>query len=1127
MKFLDQQLVLPWCASLAFGFLAAYVAEAASSAYESAREIPVAATVDVVVVGGTTAGVAAAVAARESGADVFLVGGYPYLGEDMAGTLELDNEGNPPTNGIVKSLWTSFDDLARYGYRFDAPIAQGPYAYCNDADDRVCDATWPMTPAETTVFASNVTYDCLLEGLPLVAKVEVVVAETPEDWLDGTLRPKSGLDSVVARVSDVELEIVEGVEQGRRIKLSRVASKESGGIHYRKRACLVTMAADIGSKIRSARVRFTMAKGAEEVCVSRIWFRMGAGKTVVSRPSPLKVKRSLDNELISRKIPFLTASPVTEVLCDDGGRLAGVVIANRSGRQVVRARCVVDATRYGTLSRLGRGLGLSGRVDFTRTLAFEGGALEKRTLNLDVGDGTFPFLARAESDAREQTWDPRLRDDADELVLVTPLPPPRMRVGLHTVDPQLPLEQRVALGVVAGRAAAAEAKTSPAPSRVSVESYASVPSAQAGDGDVKELLGGFRSNRGRPSLGTVHSSERSLPVLASCDVLVCGGGTSGAAAAIGAAKGGAKTIVAEWLHVLGGIGTDGMIISYCAGNNRGFTRRFCGEERRLGATHVYSSVRSEVQPDPDPSKRAETMYYQRSEVWRRWCRDAGVCVWYGTFVEGAYVQGNRVVGAVVVTPFGRGVVRARCVVDATGNADVAAAAGAETEFIPKSELQLQSAGLAPHRVRGKLVNTDFGFVNDADAWDLWLFGVRARAGASDAWDLQKLPDSRERRHIVPDYAVCGEDVVSCRKFPDTVVQPYAPQDAHGPLMEDFCYVSATSENVVKTRTWSYFRLNVPLRSLLPRGYSNIAVVGTGAGCSRDVMPMVRMQADLMNMGYAVGLGAALAPNGDFRRIDLAAFRALLVKEDIIERAALDWNDEEDYTSDEVVAAAIRTMSDAFRGSDVVFRRENREKALPLLRQAWHEASGRRDRFVYAQALGFLGDATGVESLIEAARGEIDLVAVHPKWRFGDRVNDMTGVLIALGRTRSEEAVAFVSAELTSLTVDVSIERLRGLTLASEALADPRLAPGLETFLRLPGIAGHAVSSPYELGGQGGYGPDFEMHDCMRELAVARALYFCGDGKGIGRRTLEAYANDPRGVLAEYASTVLKKGQTKR
>lgn len=1099
-------------------------------AFESARTLPLVGDYDVVIAGGTSAGVAAAVAAHDAGARVFLAGGRPYLGEDLAGTLELDNDGAEPSGPLTKSLWTSFTDLAPYDYTYDAKISRACWSYCNDAPDRVRDSVWPMTSAEVTVFNRDVTYSCLLQRPARVKRIEVVVVETPDDWLDAAKRPKQNMDSILAKVSDVTVVLPKFLFLKREIPLSRVASKVSGSIHYRQRANLVTFAADLDEnvgEISKADVCVSLGKGAQEVCVSRIWFRLASDDTGLRQPTPLKVKQTLDRELVSRRIPFLTGSPVTDLLRDRNGRVAGVVIANRSGRQALRAKCIVDATRYGTLSRLGGGLGISGDAAFSRTIVKSDGKLTRIPLTLPIGDGSFPCLAAAEEAAREMTWCASMRDDADEIVLKTPLPPANKRDGLFAIDPQQTLEGRIAAASAFGKAAAKIAKSRSMPTEVLVEPYAGCIGGLQAEGDVKELLGSFRPYLKRSAIGKIHSPARALPVLATCDVLVCGGGTSGAAAALGAAKGGAKTIVAEWLYVLGGVGTDGMIVSYCAGNNRGFTREFCKDECRMGATHTYSESRKETSPDPDPANRAETMYYQRAEVWRRRCRDAGVSVWYGTFVEGAYMCGDKVVGAVVVTPFGRGVIRARSVVDATGNADVAAAAGAETEFLPKSELQLQSAGQAPHRFRGKLVNTDFGFVNDADAWDLWLFGVRARAGALDAWDLQKLPDSRERRHIVPDYAVCGEDVVAGRKFPDTVVQPIAPQDAHGPLLEDFCYVAAPSKSAERVNAWTDFRLNVPLRSLLPRGLSNIAVVGTGAGCSRDVMPMVRMQADLMNMGYAVGLGAALAPGGDFRRLNIDDYRSRLVDEDILEEDARHWKDEADYTSDEAIAAAIKTMPEVFRGSDVVFRRENRTKALPLLRKAYSEATSFKARFVYAETLGFMGDATGVKTLVDAANGAFDLGSVHPQGRFGDRVNNRTGLLIALGRTRSPLACQLVSKLIGDLKADSSMETVRGVMLAAEALGDKSLCLGLENYLALPGIAGHAVASPYELGGQGGYGPDFEMRDCMRELSGARALLFCGDPNGVAYRTLDAYARDARGVLAEYASNVLRKAAERK
>ncbi len=74
---------------------------------ESARAIPLAYQVDVVVVGASTGGVAAAVQAAKSGAKVFLAAQEPYLGDDMTATLR---------------LWPEADD------ELDTPLARKIFA---------------------------------------------------------------------------------------------------------------------------------------------------------------------------------------------------------------------------------------------------------------------------------------------------------------------------------------------------------------------------------------------------------------------------------------------------------------------------------------------------------------------------------------------------------------------------------------------------------------------------------------------------------------------------------------------------------------------------------------------------------------------------------------------------------------------------------------------------------------------------------------------------------------------------------------------------------------------------------------------------------------------------------------
>ena len=116
-----------------------------------------------------------------------------------------------------------------------------------------------------------------------------------------------------------------------------------------------------------------------------------------------------------------------------------------------------------------------------------------------------------------------------------------------------------------------------------------------------------------------------MPVLGNYDVVVIGGGTAGAAAGIGAARQRAKTLVVEFLHGLGGVGTLGMIGKYWYGNRVGFT--------------------ATVPENPTEVR----MEFLRGEL-----RKAGADIWFGSMGCGALVEGNRVTGAVVVTPHGRG-----------------------------------------------------------------------------------------------------------------------------------------------------------------------------------------------------------------------------------------------------------------------------------------------------------------------------------------------------------------------------------------------------------------------------------------------------------------------------------------
>ncbi|NJO69823.1 MAG: FAD-dependent oxidoreductase [Bacteroidetes bacterium] len=123
-----------------------------------------------------------------------------------------------------------------------------------------------------------------------------------------------------------------------------------------------------------------------------------------------------------------------------------------------------------------------------------------------------------------------------------------------------------------------------------------------------------------------------------------GGGTAGACAAISSARYGASTLVIEYLHGLGGIGTMGLIGRYWVGYREGFTKE------------IDEGVRKMAAPDHPRQKKSTADWVKdwKMEWYRREILKAGGSVWFGAMVCGAVVDKNIVKGVIVSTAVRRG-----------------------------------------------------------------------------------------------------------------------------------------------------------------------------------------------------------------------------------------------------------------------------------------------------------------------------------------------------------------------------------------------------------------------------------------------------------------------------------------
>ena len=190
----------------------------------------------------------------------------------------------------------------------------------------------------------------------------------------------------------------------------------------------------------------------------------------------------------------------------------------------------------------------------------------------------------------------------------------------------------------------------------------------------------------------------------------------------------------------------------------------------------------------------------------------------------------QVKGVVIVLPDGtRGVVFAKTVIDSTGNADVAAAAGAETMFLSPTEFAMQGSAASPHQLGRNYYNTDVGFLNSPDAGDLFTFALRARLGvpADKNWNLSHVHvGARERRRIVGDYVVTPKDELTGKTYSDTIMHGQSDYDMHGfsttPLM--------MFHNRPKGQNYT---ADLPYRALLPRGLDGILVTGLAISADKS------------------------------------------------------------------------------------------------------------------------------------------------------------------------------------------------------------------------------------------------------------------------------------------------------
>ena len=170
----------------------------------------------------------------------------------------------------------------------------------------------------------------------------------------------------------------------------------------------------------------------------------------------------------------------------------------------------------------------------------------------------------------------------------------------------------------------------------------------------------------------VTECEKRVPVVRDVDVVVAGAGITGMFAALGAAQEGAKVVLVDRFGTVGGnIGPAGYIGGYKVDRD-GEMSLYGGQFPKL-ITRFFDRYDARL---GGQRRNYATMSHTVAHVAFEMMEELGVEVMLSVYAADPIMEGNRSVGLFVETKSGRVAVKAKVVVDATGDASLAARAGA-------------------------------------------------------------------------------------------------------------------------------------------------------------------------------------------------------------------------------------------------------------------------------------------------------------------------------------------------------------------------------------------------------------------------------------------------------------------
>ncbi len=430
----------------------------------------------------------------------------------------------------------------------------------------------------------------------------------------------------------------------------------------------------------------------------------------------------------------------------------------------------------------------------------------------------------------------------------------------------------------------------------------------------------------------VNYPPRSLPVLHEADVVVCGGGPAGLGAAVFAARAGKRVVLVEQAGCLGGMGTAGLvpaIISMTDGENilaAGVCREAVDDvSHRMNVKPNYGWF--DVQPE------------LLKRVYDDIAAAAKIKVYLGMSIVDVVVNGGGMEAIVVSTKNGLKAVKGISFVDATGDGNICAWAGAPFEvgdekgrtmspslcvqyagvdweaFKAKHDSSWSVGGIWKKLVdEGKAPMQEYHFVgffrnggsigsgnlghiyginclNEDDITKGYIDG-RIIAEKIHGFYKEYIPgfekseivntasvlSVRETRRITGEYTLCYDDYQKRASFADEVGRFAYPVDIHS-SSTDPAEQKRVEERLHSSKYGKGESYGIPYRALIPKNVKNILVAGRCISADREMQSSIRVMPGCFVTGQAAGTAAALAcgKSGDVRAVGIGELTGTLKK----------------------------------------------------------------------------------------------------------------------------------------------------------------------------------------------------------------------------------------------------------